>query len=486
MKEPQRWEAEHLSPETVVEGVHSLLEDYLSASKTGADKVLQQVPPRQIAEALDSADILSQGFASEEQLFEFIRIYLQHTNHLNNPKYFGHQVAVPHQLSGIPEWIHGAVNNPSSLYEMGPAGATLEGVMINYLLQKLDWFTGTDLYDFKLQSEGGSGFLTHGGSVANLSALAAARAAIAPEAWNEGNPDDLVVLGPASSHYSIGRAISLLGLGKKAFVPVPVLANEKMKVDALESIYSEIKNSGKRVMAVVANACATSTGLYDNLKAIGDFCHKHGLWYHVDGAHGAAALLSPIHRSKLDGITQADSVIWDAHKMMRVPALCTAVLFKKGIHQRSAFQQKGSYVFHENDVVGMDSMPYTIECTKSALGTKFFWSFALHGEQGLTRFIDTTFAVTHAFYQLLQNRPDFHCPFAPESNILCFQYIQMEQHLHQQLALRYALINKGDVYLTSCEIQGERYLRVVIMNSRTTIEHCEELLKSIVQTASSL
>ncbi|MFZ9057580.1 MAG: hypothetical protein ACO2ZG_07080, partial [Flavobacteriaceae bacterium] len=82
--------------------------------------------------------------------------------------------------------------------------------------------------------------------------------------------------------------------------------------------------------------------------------------------------------------------------------------------------------------------------------------------------------------------PDFHCPFATESNILCFQYTQMEQHLHQQLALRYALINKGDVYLTSCEIQGERYLRVVFMNSRTTLEHCEELLKSIVQTASSL
>ncbi|MEL0202539.1 MAG: hypothetical protein VW892_07870, partial [Flavobacteriaceae bacterium] len=103
MKEPQRWEAEHLSPETVVQVVHSLLDDYLSASKTGTDKVLQQVPPRQIAEALDSADILSQGFASEEQLLNFIRTYLQHTNHLNNPKYFGHQVAVPHQLSGIPE-----------------------------------------------------------------------------------------------------------------------------------------------------------------------------------------------------------------------------------------------------------------------------------------------------------------------------------------------------------------------------------------------
>ena len=66
--------------------------------------------------------------------------------------------------------------------------------------------------------------------------------------------------------------------------------------------------------------------------------------------------------------------------MMRVPALCTAVLFRDFTYQAAAFQQKGSYVFHDTEVVGMDSMPYTIECTKSALGTKLFWTFALEGE----------------------------------------------------------------------------------------------------------
>ena len=77
------------------------------------------------------------------------------------------------------------------------------------------------------------------------------------------------------------------------------------------------------------------------------------------------------HDHKLKGLKKADSLIWDAHKMLRVPSLCTAVLFKDQKNVES-FQQKGSYVFHENDVVGMDSMPFTIECTKSALGTKLF------------------------------------------------------------------------------------------------------------------
>ena len=77
--------------------------------------------------------------------------------------------------------------------------------------------------------------------------------------------------------------------------------------------------------------------------------------------------------------------------MLQVPALCTAVLFKNQEHQWNNFKQKGSYVFHENEVIGMDSMPFTIECTKSALGTKLFWSFAHKGEKAMTEFIEKSF-----------------------------------------------------------------------------------------------
>ena len=76
------------------------------------------------------------------------------------------------------------------------------------------------------------------------------------------------------------------------------------------------------------------------------------IWFHVDGAHGSVALLSKKHDHKLKGLKKADSLIWDAHKMLRVPSLCTAVLLKIKKMWKS-FQQKGSYVFHENDVVGM-------------------------------------------------------------------------------------------------------------------------------------
>ena len=398
----------------------------------------------------------------------------------------GHQVAVPQDLSGIPDWIHGTINNPSSLYEMGPAGATLEGFMIHWMLDQLGWFKGKDLYDFSKLKENGSGVLTHGGSIANLTALSAARAAIAPDAWEKGNPPDLVVMGPSTSHYSIVRAISILGMGKNAFVPVPVDENEVIITDAMEEIYSNLKKEGKRVMAVVANACATSTGLFDPLDAMAAFCKKHQLWFHVDGAHGAVALLSEVHKDKVKGIEQADSIIWDAHKMLRVPALCTAVLFKNQVHMWNSFRQKGSYVFHEKEVIGMDSMPYTVECTKSALGTKLFWSFALEGEKAMVKFIENSFQQAHDLYQYLNAHPAFYCPYAPESNILCFQYKPEVISDQEQLALRYALINSGAFYITSCMMGGKRYLRTVMMNPLSNVKDFKALAEAIEKNALKL
>lgn len=444
--------------------VSQLLDQYLRDSKTGKTHVLKQQTPETIAEKLKLESNFIKGFTSLEDIKSFIFNYLDNTNHLRNPRYMGHQVAVPQDLSGIPDWIHGSINNPSSLYEMGPAGATLEAYMINWMLAQLGWFQGANLHDFKLHQNSGSGILTHGGSIANLSALSAARAAIAPEAWTEGSPKDLVVMGPQTSHYSIARAISIMGMGKNAFVPVPVDENEVLVTSALEEVYQEQLKQGKRVMAVVANACATSTGLFDDLNAVADFCEKHKLWYHVDGAHGAVALLSKEDKVKVKGIERADSLIWDAHKMMRVPALCTAVLYKKYNSQVNSFQQKGSYVFHEGDVIGMDSMPFTVECTKSALGTKLYWSFALEGEKAISDFVSNSFQQARELYHYLNNHPDFYCPYFPESNILCFQYRPDLLTDQQQLDLRYQLIKTGDFYITSCEIDRKRFLRTVLMN----------------------
>ncbi len=470
----------------VTEVVSKKLAIYLDESQKGNLKTLIQKPAEDLAKDLKLERWIKQGGLNADSVSDFLDIYLENTQHLHHPHYIGHQVAVPHVAAGIADFIHGTINNPMAIYEMGPAAAVIEKFLINWMLEKIGWFKGEHLGDFKKRKENGSGILTHGGSLANLTALSAARAKIAPDAWTKGTPNDLVILVSEESHYSIARAASIMGLGKDAIVSVGVDDLRVMKPEALLPTYQKVKAKGKRVMAVVANACTTATGLYDPLDEIGAFCDKHNLWYHVDGAHGASALLSDTNKELLKGIERADSVIWDAHKMMRTSALCAAVLFKDQQAMESSFQQKGSYLFHEKEEVGFDLMPYTVECTKAAIGTKLFWVLAAEGEKGIASYIDKTHQNTRLFHKIFDKHPDFNCPYFPESNILCFQYTKFGTDNAFQLAIRNQLVTRGDFYITSTEFNGVRYLRISVMNDLTEEKHINRLIDEIIEVATTI
>jgi len=322
--------------------------------------------------------------------------------------------------------------------------------------------------------------------MANLTALLSARAAIAPNAWREGNPDDLVVLGSELWHYSVSRAVSIMGLGSKSFLPIDVDKNGVITMEGLEKAYNKAIANNKRIMCVVTNACTTATGLYDPIDEIADFCNEKGIWLHVDGAHGAAALISPQDQHLMKGVTKADSMIWDMHKMMRTTTLCAAVLFKNPDHMASTFQQEGSYIFHDKEKLGFDVIPYALECTKSELAAKLFWVLAAEGEKGLSNYVAHQYAITKEFYDLVNSQPDFSCPYYPESNILCFEYTALGESDELQLDIRNKIVLDGYSYITSCDLNGKKYLRFTIMNDLTTKEHITRILNDIREVAAAL
>ena len=111
--------------------------------------------------------------------------------------------------------------------------------------------------------------------------------------------DNLVVLGASSVHYCISRSLSIMGMGSNSFIPIPVDNEEKCIMDELYKVYEKVVKEGKKVMAIVANACATSTGLFDPINEMAEFCSKKNVWFHVDAAHGAVALLSKKEKQKV-------------------------------------------------------------------------------------------------------------------------------------------------------------------------------------------
>jgi L-2,4-diaminobutyrate decarboxylase len=426
---------------------------YVDDSQRGDVSVIRRRPPGELAERLGLRELIAKGGMTPESYREFLRTFLAEGTRLHHPGYLAHQSASPDFPAALADFIHGATNNPMAVYEMGAAAATVEFEVLRWMLAKVGF------------PEGG-GVLTHGGSLANLTALLAARARIAPAAWEDGVPGDLVILAPPSAHYSVSRAASILGLGRRAMVPLETDELGRIDVTRLPDI------SGKRVMALVGAACATGTGLYDDLRAVGEWCRERGVWFHVDGAHGASALLSEEHAHRLDGIELADSVIWDAHKMLRTSALAAAVLVRREEDLDAAFRQEASYLFYGDQ--GFDLIGRAVECTKAELGLKIFLNLAWRGERGLGDYVSRQYATAHRFWELAGRRPGFGLPYEPESNIVCFTYGEGDQ-----AELRESMMRDGDFYLTSAELHGVRHLRVAVMAPATDDATLERLLDRI-------
>jgi L-2,4-diaminobutyrate decarboxylase len=438
---------------------------YVDRSRSGAEPVIVRPPIPDVIAALDVRRWIREGGMEPAGFAAFLEAYLERTTRLHHPASLAHQVAVPDLPAAMADLVHGVINNPMAIYEMGAAGAAIELAVTEWMLEKVGW-----------DPAAGGGVLTHGGSLANLTALLAARARAVPGAWTGGVPGDLAVLAPPSAHYSIARSVAILGLGEEAIVPLEVDALERVRPERLPDALERAREAGRRPIALVAAACATSTGLHDDLEAIGAFCRRHGLWLHVDAAHGASALLSPRHRGALAGIELADSVVWDSHKMLRTSSLCAAVLFRRGSDLTDAFHQQASYLFYGDDPAGVDLIERAVECTKATLGLKLFLNLARRGERGLGAYVAEQYDKARRFHAIIRARPGFECPYEPESNILCFR---RGRDPARQIAIRDRLIAEGEFHISSTEIGGERYLRIVVMAPATDDATIERLLDAI-------
>ncbi|MGD9580918.1 MAG: aspartate aminotransferase family protein, partial [Vampirovibrionia bacterium] len=250
----------------------------------------------------------------------------------------------------------------------------------------------------------------------------------------------------------------------------------------LEEKYNEAVKSGKKVIAVVGNACSTATGSYDNLNAIADFCEKYNLWFHVDGAHGASALISDKYKQLLKGVERADSIIWDAHKMMLVSALVTAVIFKDGDKSYNTFSQQASYVFEKEGKEEWYNLCHrTMECTKTLMILKVYCSLSDYGTKLFSDYIDYTYDLTKQFAKELEKQGNFELATEPQSNIICFRYTgNNSKDLNTiQKEIRKEIHKTESFYTTQTELNNKSYIRCTIINPHTTMKEIRTLIETI-------
>lgn len=448
------------------------LTEHLTAARRGEGPVLPWLEPEA------QVDRWPAEFAGGADALELVQRVIAESNHLQHPGYVGHQVSTPLPLAAVGHLVGGLLNSAPAVYEMGPVMTAMERSLVRWMGGRLGW------------SEAPDGVLTSGGSLGNLTCLLAARQARSGhDVWTDGlaGSAPLAVLVGAQAHYSVARALQIMGLGRHGAIPVPVDEQYRMRPDALDLARREAEADGRKVLAVVASSCSTATGAFDPLEPIAEFCERHGLWLHVDGAHGAAAALSERYRHLLAGLERADSVVWDAHKMLMLPALCTGAVFRDGRRSFEAFAQEASYLLHCRDPRDewYNLCGRTLECTKTMMALPLYLVLAVHGERLLGEHVTSRFDLGRWFGAYLREQPDFTIPVDPECNIVCFRHVpDGARDLDAlQAAIRRRILESGAFHLVQTQLPSGLHLRVTIINPATGEDHLRELVSAVRKAA---
>ncbi len=462
----------------------SLLTAHMQRMANAESAVLNWTDPQEaIREAFDwmqNADT-EQSSPVVDRISAILNKMLQSGQNLHHPHYIGHQVPASVPIAGLFDAVNSITNQPMAVYEMGPWATAVEHAIVKSLCLKVGW-----------NENQGTGLLTHGGSLANLTALLTARNVALPDSWENGVPSNAVLISHTDAHYCVTRAAGILGLGARQVFKTP--SDSKRHIDSvqLDHLIQKLLSEGRQIIAVSSCACATPTGAFDDLNSLADVCEKHGVWLHVDAAHGGGLLMSGQHRDKLAGIERADSIVWDAHKMMFVPALCAAVLYKNRSHRFETFQQNAPYLFDPSapGMADVDMGMRTIECTKRAVGFGLWGLWCAFGEQIFAQLVDRTMSLTRAFVEMLDAADDFEKLHEPECNIVVFRYrptfmqnASSEEMNRFQRDLRTNLIRSGSFYIVQTTLDGMAALRACLMNPMTTTDDLAELLTAIRQVA---
>lgn len=420
---------------------------------------------------------------------ELVRICLRRGQNLHHPQCAGHQVPASVPMAGLFDAVSTLTNQVQGVYEMGPWCVSVERAVLARVGETIGFAPGSF-----------AGLITSGGSLANLTALLAARNQRCPEIWKSGfwksgshacDPAPVLVV-HRDAHYCVERAAGVMGIGTDHIVYVPTDQQRRMRADALDEILIELTSRKVPVIAVVAVACTTPTGAFDPMEAIAETCRRHDVWFHVDAAHGGALCFSKRHRQLVAGLHLADSVVVDAHKMMFVPAVCAMVFYRNKHHRLAAFHQSAPYLFDPSapEMAEYDNAVVTFECTKRAAALGLWGLWSMFGPGLFEAMIDQTIESARLFHAKIDADDALQALCKPTCNIVAFRYLppnhddtDPERVDLLQLQIRRRMLEQGTAYLTQTRIDGRIYLRSTIMNPLTDETAIDHIIESLHETA---
>jgi glutamate/tyrosine decarboxylase-like PLP-dependent enzyme len=335
-----------------------------------------------------------------------------------------------------------------------------------------------------------AGILVSGGSMANFSALTAARTAVDPHiahtGTRRGGPLQVYVSG--ETHFSIAKAARLLGIGSENVQTIPTDAALRMDVSELDRRITADRRDGRQPMCIVASAGTVNTGVVDPIAEIAGVAERHHTWLHVDGAYGGLAALAPSAKDLFAGIERADSVSLDPHKWLYTSIGCGCVLYRNPRTATDAFAQHAEYtrpvgLSRDEAFAFWDLGP---ELSRPFRALTVWLQIKLWGAKKIAAAIESNMACARYFGSLVEDSADFELLAPVGLSIFCFRYRPPDYSgdldaLNERVLIR--LQRGGRSYLSNAQIGGKFALRGCVLNYRTTSSDMDALLADVRDAA---
>ncbi|MBU8893982.1 hypothetical protein KRR26_00120 [Corallococcus sp. M34] len=438
-----------------------------------ARRITHASPPARIADRF-AGPLPTSGRPPEEVLARDIPFIFEHSTLNISPRFFAYVMSGGTQVGILAELLGAALNVNSAKWHLASAGAEMERVVIRWLSEFIGY-----------RADAG-GALVSGGSEANLYCLRVARDVQAPESREEGCRTErpLSLYASAETHSCVMKSVEMLGIGSRYLRKIPVDSRFRVDVAKLEQQLLEDQRAGLRPFCIVGNAGTVNTGSVDDLDALADVAARQGLWFHVDGAYGAAAASVDLTRELFRGLQRADSIALDPHKWLQVPFEAGCALVRDWKSLRHAFGYDTPYLKARSDSAERwDWMGHTFQLSRSFRALKVWMQLQVYGSHALQSVIEGNVRLMQQLGEEISHARDFELMAPVPLSIACFRYVPAQGPALSDEALD--LLNdrileecerRGVFFLTGTKLSGRTALRACLVNHRTTEKETRGLL----------
>ncbi|MDP6870290.1 MAG: pyridoxal-dependent decarboxylase [Candidatus Poseidoniaceae archaeon] len=395
------------------------------------------------------------------------------TNHpgFMNPLWGGFNVAA---FAG--EIIANLTNTSMYTYELAPMATLIEQALINRMCEIVGFADG-------------NGVLTTGGSNGNMIGMMCARYKLDPIGQRRGyDGGDLVCFVSSESHYSVLMSANVLGIGYDNVIKVPCDNDGAMRVDLLREEIDRSRREGQTPFCVIATSGTTVRGAFDPIRDIASVCDSEDLWLHVDAAWGGSCLFSSKYRILMDGIEMADSICWDAHKMMGIPLICSAFLIKQPeILRRICSHGNVAHYLFLGESQDVDLGRISLQCGRRNDALKLFFAWREKGDAGWARLVESYVELAEYLEDLVVNNRQLELMSNRSWTNVCIRFT-MEGINHDEVnsILRDRMMRSGRFMFSRSELDGQVILRPVIANPEVSKQSLQDLISEIISTGNDI